>query len=165
MARALGELPASLLPYPFTTPTPAPVPTEIDGTYMLILTLDDLGGPSDALPFPCVRCLPYARDPGVSTLILFDGVYFVDHQMSGFHSKGHYEVDGDTLTLFNDANCTRVRGTYRWQLQGGSLRLDAIDDTCAYEGERAIDLASNVWTRIPVCRREVAHLWPGVLGC
>jgi hypothetical protein len=85
--------------------------------------------------------------------------------MSGFHSKGHYEVDGDTLTLFNDANCTRVRGTYRWQLQGGSLRLDAIEDTCAYEGERAIDLASNVWTRIPVCRREVAHLWPGVLGC
>jgi hypothetical protein len=166
VAERLGELPPSLLPYPFTTPTPAPVPTEIDGTYLLILTLDDLGGdPSHVLPFPCVRCLPYAREPGISTLIFFDGVYFVDHQISGFHSKGHYEVDGNTLTLFNDANCTGVRGTYRWQLEAGSLRLEAVDDTCAYEGERPFDLASNVWTKIPVCTREVAHLWPGILGC
>ena len=164
-ASTLGELPATLRPYPFTEPTPAPVRTEIDGTYMLILTLDELGGPSHALPFPCLRCLPYARDPGVSTLIFFEGVYFVDHQISGFRSKGHYEVDGGMLTLFNDANCTRVRGRYTWQLQGRSLRLNAIDDTCAFEGERAIDLASDVWTRIPVCRREVAHLWPGILGC
>lgn len=164
-AGTLGELPAALRPFPFTEPTPAPAPTEIDGTYMLILTLDELGGPSNALPFPCVRCLPYARDPGISTLIFFEGVYFVDHQISSFRSKGHYEVDGNTLTLFNDANCTQVRGRYTWQLQGDSLRLEAIGDTCAFEGERAIDLASNVWTKIPVCRREVAHLWPGILGC
>lgn len=164
-AGTLGELPAALRPFPFTESTPAPAPTEIDGTYMLILTLDELGGPSNALPFPCVRCLPYARDPGISTLIFFEGVYFVDHQISSFRSKGHYEVDGNTLTLFNDANCTQVRGRYTWQLQGDSLRLEAIGDTCAFEGERAIDLASNVWTKIPVCRREVAHLWPGILGC
>jgi hypothetical protein len=164
-AETLDDLPATLRPYPYTDPAPAPVPTEIDGTYMLILTLEDLGGPSNALPFPCRRCLPYARDPGVLTLIFFDGAYFVDHQMSGFHATGHYTVEGDRLTLFNDPNCSRVRGTYTWQLDGASLRLKPVDDPCAFQGERATDLASDVWTRIPVCRREVQHLWPGILGC
>jgi hypothetical protein len=165
VAETLDDLPVTLRPYPYTTPTPAPAPTEIDGTYMLILSLEDLGGPNDALPFPCVRCLPYARDPGVITLIFFHGAYFVDHQMSGFHATGHYEVDGNRLTLFNDPNCSRVRGTYTWQLDGRSLRLEAIHDPCAFEGERATDLASDAWTKIPICRREVQHLWPGILGC
>jgi hypothetical protein len=164
-ADSLDDLPVTTLPYPYTEPTPAPVPTEIDGTYMLILTLDDLGGASNALPFPCRRCLPYGRDPGVMTLIFFQGAYFVDHQMSAFHSTGHYEVDGDRLTLFNDPNCSRERGTYSWQLEGGSLHLEVVDDTCAYEGERATDLTTEDWRRIPVCKREVAHLWPGILGC
>jgi hypothetical protein len=164
-ARTLADLPATLRPYPYTDPAPEPVATEIDGTYMLILTLEDLGGASNALPFPCRRCLPYARDPGVMTLIFFQGAYFVDHQMSSFHSTGHYSVDGDRLALFNDPNCSRERGTYAWQLDGSSLQLEALDDTCAYQGERAVDLATEDWTRIPVCRREVAHLWPGVLGC
>jgi hypothetical protein len=165
VAETLDDLPVTLRPYPYTKPAPPPVATEIDGTYMLILTLEDLGGANHALPFPCVRCLPYARHPGVLTLIFFDGAYFVDHQMSGFHAAGHYEVEGNRLTLFNDPNCSRVQGTYRWQLDGASLRLKAVDDTCAFEGERATDLASDVWTRIPVCRREVHHLWPGILGC
>jgi hypothetical protein len=164
-ARSLNDLPVTVRPYPYTEPAPPQVATEIDGTYMLILTLDDLGGASNALPFPCRRCLPYARDPGVMTLIFFQGAYFVDHQMSGFHSTGHYEVDGDRLALFNDPNCSRQRGTYTWQLDGTSLHLEALDDTCAYQGERAADLATEDWTRIPVCKREVAHLWPGVLGC
>jgi hypothetical protein len=164
-ARTIEDLPATVRPYPYTEPAPPPGATEIDGTYMLILTLDDLGGPSNALPFPCVRCLPYARDPGVMTLIFFRGAYFVDHQMSAFHSTGHYEVDGDRLALFNDPNCSRERGTYTWRLDGTSLHLEAIDDPCAYQGERALDLATEDWTRIPVCKREVAHLWPGILGC
>ena len=85
-AGTIDDLPITLRPYPYFTPTPEPVPTEIDGTYMLILTLEDLGGASNALPFPCRRCLPYARDPGVLTLIFFDGAYFVNHQMSGFRA-------------------------------------------------------------------------------
>jgi len=165
VADTLDDLPATVRPYPYTEPAPPTVPTEIDGTYMLILSLEDLGGASNALPFPCRRCLPYARDPGVMTLIFFQGAYFVDHQMSGFHATGHYEVDGNRLTLFNDPNCSRVRGTYTWHLEGRSLRLDAVDDTCAFQGERATDLASDEWTKIPVCRREVHYLWPGVLGC
>jgi hypothetical protein len=165
VAETLDDLPITMRPYAYTKPTPAAVPTEIDGTYMLILTLGDLGGASNALPFPCRRCLPYGRDPGVLTLIFFDGAYFVDHQMSGFHATGHFEVDGDRLTLFNDPNCSRVRGTYTWQLEGASLSLKAVDDPCAFQGERATDLASDVWTRIPVCKREVQHLWPGILGC
>lgn len=165
VAEALGELPVTLRPYPFTEPAPEPTSTEIDGTYMLILTLEDLGGANNALPFPCRRCLPYARDPGVTTLIFFEGAYFVNHQMSGFRATGHYQIDGNRLSLFNDPNCSRVRGTYTWTLEGASLRLKTVDDTCAFQGERATDLASDVWTRIPVCRREVHHLWPGILGC
>ncbi len=165
VADSLDDLPVTMLPYPYTEPTPAPVPTEIDGTYMQILTLGDLGGAISALPFPCRRCLPYARDPGVLTLIFFDGAYFVDHQMSGFHATGHYEVEGNSLTLFNDPNCSRVRGSYTWRMDGRSLQLEALDDPCAFEGERATDLASGAWTKIPVCRREVIHLWPGILGC
>ena len=165
VAESLDDLPIAMRPYPYAEPAPAPAATEIDGTYMLILTLEDLGGANHALPFPCRRCLPYARDPGVTTLILFHGAYFVDHQMSGFHATGHYEVDGNRLALFNDPNCSRVRGTYTWRRDGRSLRLRALDDSCAFQGERATDLASDVWTKIPVCKREVNHLWPGILGC
>ena len=164
-ANSLEDLPARVLPYPYIEPTPAPIATEIDGTDMLILTLEDLGGASNALPFPCRRCLPYARDPGVMTLIFFQGAYFVDHQISAFHSTGHYTIDGDHLTLFNDPNCSRTIGTYTWTLQGGSLHLEALDDTCAYQGERAKDLTAKDWTKVPVCKREIAHLWPGILGC
>jgi hypothetical protein len=165
VAESLDDLPIAVRPYPYAEPAPAPAATVIDGTYMLILTIEDLGGASNALPFPCRRCLPYARDPGVMTLIFFQGAYFVDHQISGFHATGHYEVDGNRLALFNDPNCSRVRGTYTWRRDGRSLRLRALDDTCAFQGERATDLASDVWTKIPVCKREVHHLWPGILGC
>ena len=159
------DLPATLLPYPFATPTPSPAPSELDGTYMLILDLDDLGGPKYALPFPCVRCSPYARAPGVSTLILFDGMFFVNHQMSRFRARGNFEVDGDSIEFFNDANCPDTRGTYAWSKEGLTLRLEVIDDPCAYEGERAVDLASDPWDEVDVCRREIAFLWPGILGC
>ena len=165
VADSIDDLPIAIRPYPYAEPAPAPAATEIDGTYMLILTLEDLGGPNAALPFPCRRCLPYARDPGVMTLIFFQGAYFVDHQMSGFHATGHYKVEGNRLALFNDPNCSRERGTYTWEKDGRSLRLHALDDTCAFQGERATDLASDVWTKIPVCKREVNHLWPGILGC
>ena len=62
-------------------------------------------------------------------------------------------------------NCSRIRGTYTWRTAGRSLQLEVVDDPCAYEGERGIDLATDAWTRIPICRREVQHLWPGILGC
>jgi hypothetical protein len=159
------DLPPTLQPYPFATPTPAPTPSELDGTYMLILGLDDLGGSKDALPFPCVRCSPYARAPGVNTLILFEGMFFVHHQMSAFRARGNFEVEGDTIEFFNDAHCPDTRGIYTWSMEGATLRLEVIDDTCAYEGERAVDIASDPWTVVDACRREIAFLWPGILGC
>lgn len=165
VAGTAEDLPLTLRPYPFATPTPDPAPSELDGTYMLILGLEDLGGPKDALPFPCVRCSPYARDPGVNTLILFEGMFFVHHQMSGFRARGNFEVDGDTIAFFNDANCPDIRGTYAWSIEGSTLQLEAIDDPCAYEGERAVDLGSDPWTQVDACRREIAFLWPGILGC
>jgi len=164
-AATAEDLPTTLRPYPFATPTPSPAPSELDGTYMLILDLDDLGGPKYALPFPCVRCSPYARAPGVSTLILFDGMFFVNHQLSRFRARGNFELHGNTIEFFNDANCPDTRGTYAWSKEGPTLQLEVIDDPCAYEGERAVDLASDPWDEVDACRREIAFLWPGILGC
>jgi len=155
-----------LLPYPYLSPTPPPTTeTVLDGTYIRTLTLRDVGGARIGLPFRCLRCPPYRIDAGVSTIMFWHGAYFLHHQMSGFRTQGSFVVDGDRVTLFNDPNCSSVRGTYVWRLDGTLLRLKVVDDTCAFEGERAIDLASDPWTKIPICRREVSNLWPGILGC
>ncbi len=165
VAMTVADLPLELRPYPYVEPMAGDGTTALDGTYMNIVALEQLGGPEHALPFHCRRCLPYERDPGVNTMILWRGIYYVHHQMSGWRSLGNFEIDDDTLFLFNDPNCSSIRGEYRFELAGGTLRLDAVDDPCAYEGERALDLATDPWIRIPVCRRDVEHLWPGLLGC
>ena len=163
-ASTSAELPVDLRPYPFSRPTPSPEPTELDGTYMIVRSLEDLGG-VESVPINCFRCLPYDRDPGVTTMILFEGIYFVHHHMSGFRARGSFDVDGRKLLLFNDANCSSTTGTYTWRLRGDLLKLEVIDDPCAFEGERARDLTTDRWMRIPVCGRQIQQLWPGVLGC
>lgn len=163
-ASTSAELPVDLRPYPFSRQTPPPEPTEIDGTYMIVRSLGDLGG-VESVPLNCFRCLPYDRDPGVTTMILFEGIYFVHHHMSGFRARGSFEIDGRRLLLFNDANCSSTTGVYTWRIRGDVLSLEVIDDPCAFEGERARDLATDRWVRIPVCGRQIQQLWPGILGC
>jgi hypothetical protein len=159
------ELTPELEPYPFTTPIPPREPTPIDGTYMRIMSLDDVGGPVVGLPYRCLRCIPYRIDPGITTLIFYEGRYFLHHRLSGFKARGHYTIDGGRIRLFNDPNCSGTPGIYRWQLDGRSLAFHVVDDPCPFDNERSSDLTVRSWTQIPACHRRLIGLWPGFLGC
>ena len=90
-----------LLPYPFLSPTPPPsTRTVLDGTYLRVLTLRDVGGARVGLPFRCLRCPPYRIDAGVSTIMFWHGAWFLHHQMSDFKTQGSFVVEGDRVTLF-----------------------------------------------------------------
>ena len=159
------ELTADMEPYPYTTPIPPREPTAIDGTYVRIMSLRDVGGPVVGLPYRCLRCIPYRVDPGTSTLIFYEGRYFLHHYLSGFKALGHYTVDGDGIHLFNDPNCSSMAGDYTWQLDGRDLSFETVNDPCVFKDERAHDLTLASWTQVPACHRRLIGLWPGFLGC
>jgi hypothetical protein len=154
-----------LKPYPFTSPTPPPVPTELDGTYLRTLTLEDVGGPKIGLPYRCFRCPPYRVDAGVSTIVFFEGAFYVHHHLSGFRTRGSYVVDGDRITLFNDPNCPDETAVYEFDRTARGLRFRVVEDDCPFSGERAFDLMASRWTRIQACFRKIENLWPGAVAC
>ncbi len=161
------ELTPELEPYDYLKAAPPREATPIDGFYLRILTLDDTGGPEVGygLPVHCLRCVPYSVDAGVQTLLFYEGRYFLEHQINGFRALGHYEVQGDRLSLFNDANCPRTRGIYTWDLKRGELTLAVIDDPCPYVDERQHDLTLASWDAVSPCASGVDHWYPGRLGC
>jgi hypothetical protein len=155
----------SLMPYPFMSPTPSPVETPIDGTYMRTVDLDEVGGARIGLPYRCFRCPPFRVDAGVSTLIFTKGAYYLHHSMSGFRTMGSFVIDGDTMTLFNDANCPQVPGEYTFDHTAHGLTLHVVHDGCPYSHERADDLEFHDWTRVSPCFRRIYDLWPGEVAC
>jgi hypothetical protein len=155
-----------LLPYPFLSPTPPPsTRTVLDGTYLRVLTLRDVGGARIGLPFRCLRCPPFRIDAGVSTIMFWHGAWFLHHQMSDFKTQGSFVVEGDRVTLFNDPNCPQGEGVYRFEKTTHGLRFETIDDECPWSGERADDLTRVPWTNVHVCVRWIKHLWPGAVAC
>ncbi|HEX6230900.1 MAG TPA: hypothetical protein VF029_04250 [Actinomycetota bacterium] len=154
-----------LLPYPFMSPTPQSTETAIDGTYLRTLTLREVGGARIGLPYRCLRCPPFRIDAGVSTLIFARGAYYLHHHLSGFKTLGSYVVEGDRVTLFNDANCPQTPGVYGFEPTPHGLRLRVIQDDCPFSGERARDLMVRPWTRVSACVRRIDGLWPGEIAC
>jgi hypothetical protein len=154
----------SIEPYDFD-PAPPLEETAIDGYYVRIVDLAEVGGPRLGLPIHCRRCPVYRVDPGVETLLLHKGRFWIEHQMSGFRAYGHYEVVDDRVTVFNDPHCTQVRGEYRWGRSGHELSFDVVDDPCAFEGERANDLMFSTWTAVRPCLSGVQYWWPALVGC
>jgi hypothetical protein len=150
------------MPYPYTTPTPPDEKTPIDGTYMRILTLDDVGG---LLPFRCLRCPPYFPNAGVSTIAMSKGNYWINHQLSDFRALGMYTVDGNRITFFNDPWCPQDHGTYRWTVGDEQLSFEPISGTCPYEKARTDDLTTGQWIHIKPCIYRIVHLWPGPVAC
>jgi len=165
MAARSFDLPPEVEPFPYTRPGPPREATPIDGTYLRVLTIDDVGGALVGLPYRCLRCIPFRKDAGLSTLIFFEGRYFLEHQISGFRASGHYAVDGGTLTLYNDANCSSMEGTYRWTRSDGELSLRAIDDPCPFDDLRTADLEFRPWVKVNQCFHRLVDLWPAVVGC
>jgi hypothetical protein len=153
-----------LEPYAFD-PAPPLEATSIDGYYLRIVELDEVGGPRWGLPFHCRRCPAFRVDPGVETLLLYRGRFWLEHQMSGFRAFGHYEVRGDRITFFNDPNCSQVHGRYRWSMTGRSLSFQVLDDVCAFEGERPHDLMFSSWIAVRPCRSGIQYWWPALIGC
>jgi hypothetical protein len=156
------ELAPEDTPYPYTRPIPPRTRTPIDGTYMRILTIEDVGG---LLPFRCLRCPPFFLNAGVSTIAFHRGNYWLNHQLSGFKSLGMYTVERDRVTFFNDPWCPQDRGTYRWVVRRGALTFEPVSGTCVYEQARAKDLTKAPWTRIRPCVYLIEHLWPGPIAC
>jgi hypothetical protein len=154
----------ALEPYDYD-PAPPLEPTDLDGYYLRIVDLDRVGGPRWGLPFHCRRCPAYRVDPGVETILLYRGRFWLEHQMSGSRAYGHYVVDGDRVTFFNDPNCSHTRGVYRWSRTGPSLSLEVIDDPCPFEDERADDLTLSAWTRVRPCLSGIRYWWPALVGC
>ena len=130
-------------PYPFVTPTPAPDPTGLDGTYVRAVP-DAAAGPLGK----CKRCPPYRLELGdTNTLTVSRGVFRFHHDLTGWESAGHVFVEGDTATLINDPNCIGAEGVYRWRIEGGALTFELVSDDCAFSGLRSRYLTAAPWER------------------
>ncbi len=133
-------------PYPFTTPIPPLEPTAIDGDYRRRVTPRVAGGPS----VPCRRCAPYRIETGTTILTLAEGRYRIEHHGPGpsssqFRSSGHFSLDGDRITLFNDPECTRMEGVYTWEVSRQALTLTVVEDECPYSQLRQRFLQLTPW--------------------
>ena len=155
----------ALEPYDYYAPAPPLETTDIDGYYIRIVRLEEVGGPHWGLPIHCRRCPAYRVDPGVETLLLYRGRYWLEHQMSTWRAVGHYLVRRDRVSFFNDPNCSRIRGTYRWSKVATSLTFRVLEDVCPYEDERADDLTFSPWTRVRPCLSGIQYWWPALIGC
>lgn len=127
-------------PYPFTTPVPGHAPTEIDGVYRREVSADEVGE-----TVPCRRCAPYRIYVGGATIEFEEGRFHIGEEGSSFGSSGHYAVDGDEVTLFNDLVCPALEATYAWSLEDGTLVLDIANDPCAFDNLRGRYLTSYDW--------------------
>jgi hypothetical protein len=161
----LKDLPPGELPYPYITPVPPEAATMLDGAYLRIISVKQLGSVNTALPVMCLRCIPFRIDAGVSTLILYHGRYFLHDHLSDFRSVGFYEVNSHRIAFFDDPNCGTTRGVYRWTRSRSQLHLQVIHDTCPFDELRANDLTTLPWTAFDHCVFRVIGLWPGQLGC
>ncbi|MFQ5575562.1 MAG: hypothetical protein ACE5G8_01095 [Anaerolineae bacterium] len=57
-------------------------------------------------------------------------------------------MSNNRLALFNDPACFETVGRYTWRLQGSTLHLQALDDSCAV-GRRAQTFAGRTWELCP----------------
>lgn len=130
-------------PYAYTKPTPPYEPTPVDGMFARRVTPKVLG-PAGG----CRRCPPYRLALGDEILGLCSGTFRVYHAGSGYMSVGHYEYEGDMITLFNDPNCPQDRGTFSVVDDGAWRVLDPVDDPCAFDRVRERFLSALPWRRI-----------------
>ncbi len=146
-------------PYPYTTPLPPPQPSALDGTYVKT-------DPKQATPFPCKRCPDYLPEGGLWKLHLSQGIFRIYYQVNGWRSIGSFTVSGDRLLLFNDPHCVDTLGRYTWQLDGGRLFLQVVEDDCSV-GLRALNLTEMPWLSCqpPNAEAAITGHWQVPAGC
>jgi hypothetical protein len=159
-------VPPEAKPYPYVDPAPPAQPTPLDGTYLRVLTVDQVGGLPAGLPPLCLRCLPFRAALGVSTLIFYRGEAYLNHQLSGFKSMSNFTVSGGEVTLFNSPDCQQ-KATYGWHLDTGTgeLTLHRLSDSCDYADVREEDLTISPWLLVNPCDYRIHGLWPAAIAC
>jgi hypothetical protein len=165
IANVQVQLTEELEPHDFTGTAPPDEPTPVDGLYLRIVKLEELGGPSVGLPVRCFRCIPFRISPGLETLTLYHGRFYLEHQTSGFRALGHFRVDGHGIAFFNDPNCSSTEGIYRWSKGAETLRFRVVADPCPFKDERSDDFEYSPWIRVDACTFRIMDWWPALLGC
>ena len=144
------EIPPEMEPYDYR-PAPPREASPVDGFYMRVFTIEEMGGHSLGMPFHCLRCVPYSVDAGVQTLLLHEGRFFLEHQINNYRALGHFIVRDERIVFLNDVNCSRTPGTYTWRLEHRGLEFTVVHDPCPYVDERSHDLTLAPWTKIDAC--------------
>ena len=140
-------------PVPQDRPLPANKPTPLDGAYAL-------HDPSPPQWWSCRRCADYRPSGGTWRLLFDRGVLRILYPVTGWRNLASFEVDGDSLQLFNDPICPWDRGTYRWRQVGDGLTLEVVEDACSF-GLRAQNLGRASWSSCqpPDLRAAVSDAW------
>jgi hypothetical protein len=146
-------------PYPYTAPLPPASSSPLDGTYVKV----DL---SQAEHVHCLRCPDYLPEAGLWKLSLDHGIFRTYHEATGWRSLGSFTVTGNEMQVFNDPNCTDMRGAYKWQMDGDNLTLSVIEDECSIR-LRAANLTKQPWLACRPPNREAMTTdhWAKPEGC
>jgi len=128
-------------PVTYTTPHPPPAASPLDGTYARL----DSSWPQW---WKCLRCADYRSAGGIWRLRFERGTMRIEYEVTGWRDLASYTVEADRLTVFNDPDCPEDVAQYRWQVQGGQLQLQALQDPCSF-GLRAENLESQGWQSCP----------------
>jgi hypothetical protein len=86
------------------------------------------------------------------------------YDVNGWRSVASYSLSGERLYLFNDPYCPQDVGEYAWRMESNSLRLEVIEDPCAF-GLRAANLGSQVWNSCTAPPIAEGTAWISPVGC
>ena len=126
------------MPYAYTTPLPDSVRSNLDGIYSMI-------DQSQPQWWSCRRCADYRPTGGIWRLQFDKGVMRIFYEVTGWRSLASYTVSDNRLYIFNDPYCPETLGEYKWQVEDGQLKLEAVDDACAFD-LRAKNLSRESWS-------------------
>jgi len=124
-------------PYPHELPLPEAAASPLDGFYAKI----DQSPPQW---WTCYRCADYRPSGGIWKLQFDKGVMRIYYDVTKWKSIASFTVSGDRLKIFNDPFCPHEVGEYEWIVEGGSLTLNAINDSCAFD-LRGKNLSHQSW--------------------
>ena len=134
----------------------------LDGTYLRILTIEDVDG---LLPFRCLRCPPFFLNAGVSTIAFHRGSYLAEPPALGVQVArdvyGRTEPGHVLQRPVVSAGPGHHRGTSA-VARSPSSRSPARAST-RRRGPRTS--LKSPWTKIKPCVYLIEHLWPGPIAC
>jgi hypothetical protein len=122
--------------------------------------------PSEPEWFNCFRCADFLPNGGEWRLQLDKGIYRIYYAVTQWRSLGSFSVVDDRIYFFNDPNCPKDVGIYRWTLEDGVLNLETIEDACAIQ-MRSANFSKQPWLSCtpPVVEAAISDHWQKPAGC